>query len=212
MKSIEVGFRTSLILLTVNVCYSAGMKEIVIGIDEVGRGALAGPLVACALLIRDQKKFPFDRIRDSKLLSPEIREELTKILQECCDMQFGVVSSLLIDRIGIQQANVLSVELALQRLLREHNEYQLNCDFIGAFPRYAVFQNTISFHVNGESKFPEIAAASIAAKVFRDRHMEVLHTEHPEYDFFHNKGYGTRVHKKALKRFGRSVVHRKSFL
>ena len=185
------------------------MGTIRIGIDEVGRGALAGPLVACALRIVEPKKFPFDCVRDSKLLTPEVREELFNSIQASCEIRFGMASNRMIDRVGIQQANVLGVELALGQF---HDALgDVHCDFISAFLRYACFGYSISFHINGESKFPEIAAASIAAKVFRDRLMRELHEDYPKYNFFQNKRYGTREHRLALQKLGRSEVHRRSF-
>lgn len=181
----------------------------VIGVDEVGRGALAGPLVACALRIRDTKKFPRAFVRDSKKLSPHERHRLYPLLTASCELYFGVASSILIDRIGVQAANVFAVDLALGQFKAPRN---VCADYIGGFERYTLRPGLVKLFARGEDVFPEIAAASIAAKVFRDTLMVALAQEDSRYGFERHKGYGTAHHIQRLFRYGASRIHRASYV
>ncbi len=185
-------------------------QKILVGVDEVGRGAWAGPLVAAALFIVDDDLFPFDRVLDSKLLSNESRRTILPRLQASCRIAYGMVSHKLLDRIGLQAANVLAIDHAL-RSLNFAGNVEIHADHVGGFKNYTIHSVPISFHVRGESVFPEIAAASIAAKVFRDDLMMQMHYEYPSFGMERHKGYGTRSHREAIKKYGLSAVHRKSF-
>lgn len=180
-----------------------------IGADEVGRGALAGPLVACAVFITNEKTFPYDTVTDSKLMTDQERRELVPALQENCQYAYGIVSHVLIDRLGIQPANVLAIELAL-RIFPASTP--VRADYIGGFKTYASSLRNIEFFTHGESKFPEIAAASILAKVFRDDLMIAMNAQYPGYAFDKHKGYGTENHYACLNKYGLLSVHRRSFV
>lgn len=210
------------------------MKRIIIGCDEAGRGAWAGPLVAAAVCLKSGKKFNHKLIRDSKKLSSRQREEVFRYLQDVVEIGMGVISAADIDRVGLQRANVLAVEHAIShlrsrlsggrsnlvnpteqtRLLRQPEAglaKETVVDYIGGFKRYTILKNNYTLHKFGESKFPEIAAASIIAKVTRDRMLIELAKEFPDYGFERHKGYGTALHQERLKKHGVTEMHRGSF-
>ncbi|MEK7584249.1 MAG: ribonuclease HII [Patescibacteria group bacterium] len=180
-----------------------------VGVDEVGRGALAGPLVAAAVRVIDTRHFPYSDVTDSKLLSDQERRTALVQILKTAQVAYGIVSHQTIDRLGIQQANVLAVDRALRPFLGEQAE--VHSDYIGSFEALTTVPATVTLHVHGELAMPEIAAASIAAKVFRDDIMVRLSDLLPQYLFSKHKGYGTREHIRAVKRYGRSSYHRMSF-
>lgn len=181
----------------------------IVGVDEVGRGALAGPLVAAAVAVRDASRFPIGDVRDSKLLSDRDRRRLAGVILQTCVVRYGIVSNHLIDRIGIQSANVLAIDMALRDFLAD--EYEMHSDYVASFQKLTSLVIPVELHIHGESALPEIAAASIAAKVFRDDLMIDLHKKYPRYNFAQHKGYGTEEHRAQLKHIGFSTVHRRSF-
>lgn len=185
------------------------MRSLIIGIDEAGRGALAGPLVAAAVMITKRNCFPYGDVTDSKKLTDATRRQLFSLIEQSCYVSYGVVSHLTIDRLGIQQANVLAVDRALMPLLID--DCEIHSDYVASFSKLTTTDTPVTLHVRGELEWSEIAAASIMAKVFRDNLMIELSKQHRSYDFEIHKGYGTRKHKVALKRFGVSSVHRLSF-
>ncbi len=188
--------------------------KIIIGCDEAGRGAWAGPLVAAAVFLKSDKKFNHKLLRDSKKLSPQQREEVFAYLQEVVEIGVGIVTAQEIDSRGLQQANVLAIERAIKKLRIKNEELrvlELRIDYIGAFKKYTTLKEKYSLHKFGESKFPEIAAASIIAKVTRDRMMIQLAQQFPNYGLELHKGYGTAWHRKQLKKIGTTTIHRKSF-
>lgn len=180
--------------------YKRGFEQI-LGLDEVGRGPLAGPLVVAGVIL-DRKKRIAD-LNDSKKLTEKKREQLYDEIMEKAlfvDVQFIEVEE-------IDQINVLEATKKAMRLIIERSEY----DFllIDAVPLQ--YENSKSI-IKGDTVSASIAAASIIAKVTRDRYMTELHEDYPKYDFIHNKGYGTRKHMEALEQFGIiEGVHRKSF-
>lgn len=191
---------------------SPGGEIIVAGVDEVGRGALAGPIVAAAvvfdlnnptLLIRSLQKC---RISDSKTLTEKQRTKANKVIRKCAvDLAIGQVEVAEIDKHGIGGANVLAFKRALDGLSK--------CDFVLIDGRrFRGFDYKYRCLVKGESKSISIAAASIIAKVYRDRLMAKLHKEFENYNFAKNKGYGAKSHLRAIIRHGPSPHHRKSFL
>ena len=211
--------------------------RLIIGVDEAGRGAWAGPLVAAAVCLKTGKEFQHKLLRDSKELSPFQRQEVFAYLQIICKIGLGIVTVKEINKLGLQPANVLAVERAIAhlrshqpevdgrgklvsykpqtRLLRRRvkrdilaNSHTIVIDYIGGFGRYTKLPNNYSLHKFGESKFPEIAAASIVAKVTRDRIMMSLARRRSQYGFERHKGYGTRQHREALARQGISRAHR----
>ena len=195
------------------------MKTI-IGCDEAGRGAWAGPLVAAAVSLKKGKKFGHPLIRDSKKLSPEQRQEVFVYVHDICQVGLGVVSVAEINKLGLQRSNVLAVERAIEHLqfgvgtgraLSLPKGVQIVIDHIGGFKNYTGLKNNYFLHKFGESKFPEIAAASIIAKVSRDKLMIALAKKMPSYYFDQHKGYGTEQHIKTLRHYGVSKAHRLHF-
>jgi ribonuclease HII len=183
--------------------YLKGYRYIA-GIDEAGRGPLAGPVVASAVIL-DPDHLP-DGIADSKTLTPEKRECLYEQIQsKAIAVAVGIVESEEIDRLNILRASLKAMELAVIQL-------QPSPDFLlvdGPFKIPSAHpQKAIKF---GDSLSPLIAAASIIAKVTRDRLMLEYHEHYPAYNFAQNKGYGTKEHLQALKKHGCCPLHRKSF-
>ncbi len=178
--------------------------SLIAGIDEAGRGPLAGPVVSAAVILPDD--FTIKGLTDSKRLSPRRREEIFWVILEYARaVSIGWVSSWMVDRINIRRATLLSMEMALHRL-KIKPDYVLidgkDC-FKSEIPAKAV--------VKGDLLCPSISAASIIAKVMRDRLMIFLDRLHPNYGFARHKGYGTALHKRALIEFGLTSVHRRSF-
>lgn len=183
-------------------------KKHIAGVDEVGRGALAGPIVAAAVVFKDYDDIIqlLGGIKDSKLLSSSKREKLDQIIKESAhSYAVGVVDVEEIDGFGIGAANVLAFKRALDQLVL--------CDFAFIDGRkFRGFEYPYRCVVKGESKSISIAAASIVAKVHRDKLMDQLHRNFKGYGFSHNKGYGTDEHLAAVKNIGICKAHRKSFL
>ena len=177
----------------------------VAGIDEVGRGPLAGPVVASSVVLPYGKIF--DGIDDSKKLSPDKREKMFHIiLENAISIGIGYVDSMIIDKINILQATFEAMKRAICNMnvvpdyLLIDGSYELD--------GVPLFQKAV---VKGDSKSQCIAAASIVAKVYRDRLMEGFDIEYPMYNFSRNKGYGTKEHIKALMKYGPCKIHRFSF-
>lgn len=177
---------------------------LVAGVDEVGRGALAGPLVTAAVILPEEWDLP--GLKDSKLLTPKQRDVLSvKIREQALALTLVRVTPAIIDRRGLHKSNVRALRAAVARLdPRPH--YALSDGF--AVPRMPV--PTLSIR-KGDRVAASVAAASIVAKVFRDRSMKRLHRRYPMYGFARNKGYGTAEHWSALRVHGASDVHRLSF-
>ncbi|MEK7634624.1 MAG: ribonuclease HII [Patescibacteria group bacterium] len=203
-------------------------NKYVIGIDEVGRGALAGPVVVAALALPKKFNLPIGRInfqlsklKDSKKLSPRQREVWFQYIKEL-SLSYGIaaVSPKIIDKINISQAANLAATKALKKLLTDNkqlttNNYKVFLDG-GLYIKSKIKnQNFINSNfktvIKGDEKIPAISLASIVAKVYRDKLMKKLHKKYPRYDFINNVGYGTKKHIKAIKKFGHSSIHRKSF-
>lgn len=174
------------------------------GVDEAGRGPLAGPVVAAAVIL--DPNHPIDGLRDSKKLSPKRRETLAALIRKH-SLSFAVGRAEVeeIDRLNILQASLLAMERALQGL--QVDPHLVMVDGIHA-PRTVWVVETV---IKGDDKIPEIAAASILAKVTRDQEMILLDREHPEYGFARHKGYPTQAHVEAIRQYGVLPVHRKSF-
>lgn len=178
--------------------------DFIAGIDEVGRGPLAGPVVSAAVIL--PKDYCNKKIRDSKKLSPLQREKLfPDIIKNAITFSFGCVDAQVIDKINILRATFESMYRAIDKLkvLPEHilvDGYEI--------PGLPIPQTGIK---KGDNLCFSIAAASIIAKVFRDRIMELYDLEFPIYKFSENKGYGTKYHIETLLKFGPCRIHRKSF-
>ena len=179
--------------------------EYIAGIDEVGRGPLAGPVVTCAVIL--PKDFNILYINDSKKLTEKKREELYDIIMEqAIAVGIGIESPKVIDDINILQATYSAMRKAIDGL--EVKPTLLLNDAV-TIPMVDIKQVPI---IKGDAKSISIAAASIIAKVTRDRMMVEFDKLYPEYDFAGNKGYGSATHIEALKKLGPTPIHRQSFI
>ncbi len=183
--------------------------QYIAGIDEAGRGPLAGPVVSAAVILPDSFNCP--GVTDSKKLSEKKREALfPEINAQALAVGIGMASHQEIDQINILQASLLSMKRAVQNLT-------LYPDYL--VPDYLLIDGKFTIDmelpqqaiVKGDSKSISIAAASIIAKVTRDRFMATLHKTYPQYNFIQHKGYPTKAHKQAIIEYGPCPVHRKTF-
>lgn len=178
--------------------------RLIAGVDEVGRGPLAGPVMACALIF--PSKCRIKGLDSSKRLSPKKREELYPIIKEkALAIGLGRVGERKIDGINILKATHLAMRRAISHLGVEPDLLLVDGFEI---PGVNIPQRAI---VRGDEKSATVAAASVVAKVTRDRLMVRYHKKHPGYDFHRHKGYGTERHIKALRKHGPSRIHRKTF-
>lgn len=191
-------------LLYENEKYNEGYK-IICGVDEAGRGPLAGPVYAAAVVL--EKGQTIEGVNDSKKLSEKKRELLfDKIINECNDYSIGTASEKEIDELNILQATFLAMKRAVDGLsvkpdcaLVDGNQIpNLDCD--------------VTTVVKGDAKSESIAAASILAKVSRDRYMLEMAEKYPQYGFEKHKGYGTKLHYEMIEKYGICDIHRKTFL
>ncbi len=175
------------------------------GIDEAGRGPLAGPVVAAAVILPPNKKIMY--LNDSKQVSAKVREELyDTIMEEAIGVGVGIVSPARIDEINILQATYEAMRYAVAELAQEPQVLLVDAVKI---PGLDIPQIPI---IKGDAKSMSIAAASIIAKVTRDRMMVMYDELYPQYGFAEHKGYGSKKHYEALHEYGISPIHRKSFL
>lgn len=208
---------------------------LVIGIDEAGRGPLAGPVVAAAALFKlseypvfDAGDDPLPLVRDSKTLSARQREKAFDIIRDKFHVGIGVCDHRTIDRINILEAAFLAMKKAVGELLRNLDPSSPSSPYQGEkkrgvfrdarkivlvdgnklIPNFSHEQKAI---VNGDKKVKSISAASIVAKVTRDRMMLEMHGRYPEYGFDRHKGYGTKFHMEMIGKHGPSEIHRSSF-
>lgn len=174
------------------------------GLDEAGRGCLAGPVVAAAVILPPDFSHPV--LNDSKQLSHKQRLALREVvLAEAVDWAIGIFSHSQIDQFNILKASHLAMHQAVDSLQTQPEALLVDGN---RFLKHAIPHTCM---VKGDSRFLNIAAASILAKTYRDDIMEMLHTEHPEYDWRQNKGYPTEAHRLAVMRHGLSPYHRRSF-
>lgn len=195
--------------------YFQGGITTIIGCDEVGRGCLAGPVVAAAIFFDWSKGRELERLRksvaiaDSKTLSPSAREEADVAIREVAKgFSIGIVDVPIIDKINILQASLRAMKEAVQKLPVSEEDSIVLIDGNQKIPHFSFAQKTI---IDGDAKLFSIAAASIIAKVYRDNLMKKYHEEYPMYGWDKNMGYGTPFHKKALFAHGLSPHHRKTF-
>ncbi|ARD06784.1 ribonuclease HII [Lactobacillus amylolyticus] len=177
--------------------------QIVAGVDEVGRGPLAGPVVTAAVIIDDH--FDLLDVNDSKKLSPQKRLALyPKILSEAISVAVGVKSPQVIDQINIYEADRQAMAEAVLDLDQKPDALLVDAMNVPVdLPQVKL--------IKGDAKSNSIAAASIVAKVFRDKLMDDYAKIYPQYDFLDNAGYGTAKHLAALKKYGPTPIHRKTF-
>jgi ribonuclease HII len=182
-------------------------KEIIIeaGCDEAGRGCLAGPVVAAAVILPDRCSLP--ELDDSKKLSEKQRDALRPIIEEkALAFAVGIVSPAKIDEINILNASFLAMHLAIDQLKMKPEFLLIDGNRFnpyGKIPHACI--------IKGDAKFKSIAAASVLAKTYRDEIMEKLHKEFPDFNWKKNKGYPTMAHRQAIREFGSCIHHRQSF-
>ena len=188
---------------------AAGLRWIA-GLDEVGRGPLAGPVLAACVVLPDD--FCLDGIRDSKKLSARQRERAeTRIRAEALAVGIGLVEPDTIDRINILQATRQAMRLAFLALSPLPEDARPDCALIDGLPIPEFPCARQQAIVGGDGVCASIAAASIVAKVARDRMMHAYHAVYPKYGFDGHKGYGSAKHLDALRRYGPCPIHRFSF-
>lgn len=183
-----------------------GGNQILVGIDEVGRGPLAGPVVAAAVIL------PYEcmllGLKDSKKLSEEKREALYDLIQEqAVAIGVGIVDADVIDEINILQATFLAMRKATQQLGMAWDVICVDGDKI--IPDISGLQHAV---IKGDDKSAAIAAASVVAKVTRDRMMKGYAKEYPNYEWDSNKGYGSAKHYEGIRTYGMTPLHRRTFL
>jgi ribonuclease HII len=188
-------------------------KSVVCGIDEVGRGCLAGPLVTGAVIL--PIGCSYRHLKDSKIMSPTEREAAYCWIVKNCWYATGIVSHQKIDQINIWQADLLAMKKAVLNLLAIY-PYRPSAILIDAMPLSLIdtdYKNIpIHYFYKAESLSSSVAAASIVAKVTRDRLMALYEPLFPGYHLEQHKGYSTSVHKNAVRTLGPSIIHRTSFL
>lgn len=192
-------------LLVMEKEFHNGGFSFVAGVDEAGRGPLAGPVVAAAVIFLDYDKIP--KVFDSKQLTEKVREELFEILTADKNVLFAFaeVDNEEIDRINILQATHLAMRRAVEKLPRKPDFVLIDGNPVKSMP----YPNLNV--VKGDAKCAAISAASIIAKVHRDRLMDQYAELYPEYGFDLHKGYGTAVHLAAIKQYGPCPIHRRTF-
>ncbi len=180
-------------------------KLFICGVDEAGRGCLAGPVTAAAVIL--PKNYRNELIKDSKKLSESERIELyNEIISAAIDYSIVDISNNVIDSINILESTFLAMNKAISKIIKK-------ADFIIIDGNQFKTKSKFNYEcvIKGDSIYQSIAAASILAKVHRDKLMVKYNKEYPYYDWINNKGYGTIRHKNAIKKFGISRFHRKSF-
>ncbi len=180
------------------------------GVDEAGRGPLAGPVVAACVVIDENFKIDhpdLELIADSKTLSAKKREALFGLIrQKALAVEIGIADNLLIDKVNILQASFLAMKQAIRRLPAQPDYIILDGSF--KIPKLTQPQTAI---IKGDAKVWTIAAASIIAKVSRDWLMQEFDTKYPAYGFAKHKGYGTKSHMESIATYGPCPIHRLSF-
>ena len=206
-------------LQTEKYYWKKGYKTIV-GLDEVGRGPLCGPVTTAAVIVNSKSQIKdrnFKEIlknaRDSKKLSEKQREKIFKLIQKCPNIKFTIssVGPKTIDKINISEATKKAMKNCLNKILPKRNLKKTLILIDGnriLDKNLKIQQKAI---IKGDNKNFSIALASIIAKVTRDRKMEKLSLQYPKYYFHQHKGYGTKLHKKLIKKYGPCKIHRKSY-
>ena len=196
--------RLDMMLEYENKYYSKG-SEYIAGVDEVGRGPLAGPVMAAAVIL--PKDCRIEGLNDSKQLSAKKRDELFEIIkQNAVSIGIGCVDNRMIDRVNIRNATHMAMKAAVENL--EQKLDNILVDGSDTIPDVEIPQENI---IKGDSKSMSVAAASVVAKVLRDRLMFEYAKEYPGYDFENNVGYGTKKHYEGIRNLGLTAIHRFSF-
>lgn len=195
--------RLNNMMLYENELYSNGYNTIA-GIDEAGRGPLAGPVVTCAVILK--KNEYIEGLNDSKKVSPKKREKLyDEIISKCIAYSLGIVDNNVIDEINILEATRLAMKKAIEGLKIKPDYLLIDAEthVDTAIPLKGI--------IKGDSLSVSIAAASIIAKVTRDRMLLDFDKQYPEYEFSKHKGYGTALHIQKIGEHGLTPIHRKTF-
>ncbi len=193
--------------------------DFIIGIDEVGRGPLAGPVVAGAAILKDLNSIDledknWDLVRDSKKLSEKQREKVSDFIMDNFFVGIGICDHETVDRMNILQASFLAMKKAFTDLKKQIKDLEQNqktillLDGNQYIPNLTIEQKCIP---QGDKKVKSISAASIVAKIARDDMMIKFAEKYPEYSFEKHKGYGTKIHMESLEKCGPCEIHRKSF-
>lgn len=197
------------------IAWSSGSQ--IMGVDEVGRGCLMGPLVASACILKsctlghlNCDVLNYALLKDSKILSQKELTQAYEWLLEHSIFGIGIVSARLIDQINIYQATQIAMSRAIYQLMAIH-EVSVSKILIDAMPLIIPGNHVESF-IHGEQRSVSIAAASIIAKVTRDTLLQRLDKIFPNYNLSEHKGYGTKKHYQALEKYAPTILHRKSFL
>mgnify|MGYP000249314890 FL=1 len=179
--------------------------QFICGVDEAGRGCIAGPVVAAAVIL--PKDFVHDFLNDSKQLTEVQRNELRPIIEKnAIAFGVGIIDNTKIDEVNILQATYLAMHQAIEQIKQKIDVLIIDGNRFKAYKN--IPHQTI---IKGDGKYIEIAAASVLAKTYRDEIMEKLSLEFPEYQWQKNKGYPTIEHRKAVKEFGSCEYHRQTF-
>lgn len=183
---------------------------IICGIDEAGRGPLAGPVVAAAVVFEND--FRIEEVNDSKVLKESERERLFfKIIDNCLDYRISLINNIEIDNTNILRATMKAMHLAIAHLSLRPDKYLIDGNYFKLPDNY---EKDLDYEtiVGGDAKVFEISCASILAKVTRDNIMRGYHIRFPEYNFHKHKGYATKEHYAMIRLHGLCEIHRKSFL
>ncbi len=180
-------------------------KGIETGVDEAGRGSMAGPVYAAAVIW--SKQLRSEHLKDSKLLSAKKRSELRTYIEEnAIAISVASIEVEEIEKINILQASIKAMHKALDGLQVQFDRILVDGNKFNPY-------GDIEYHtiIKGDNKYLNVAAASILAKTYRDEYMIKLHDEYPQYDWLNNKGYGTKKHREAIQEMGLTPYHRESF-
>ncbi len=184
----------------------------ILGIDEVGRGPLAGPLVVGAVILPDTPQPWFAELQDSKKLTAKKREKLNQLILQNSTTGLGWIPAKELDQLGITKALALATRRAIKQVQSQHTPFsQIIIDGKVNFLKHTPLENYVSTLVKADDKIREVSAASIIAKVARDQYMTKLHQKYPNYGFPNHVGYGTKAHVAAIYQYGLTPEHRCSF-
>lgn len=177
----------------------------ILGCDEAGRGGLAGPLVVAGCIFKDVDEAHLKKMRDSKKMSPKLREEMFGYLKEHAHLAISIISNKEIDEYGISKA----VEEGVREVYTKLKHKADLTIFDGSWD--PIVEKGFHTMIDADQHVKEVSAASIVAKVTRDRIMVKLSEDYPQYLFEKHKGYGTREHRDLIQQYGRSDIHRNTF-
>ena len=180
------------------------MKNITAGVDEVGRGSLVGPVYAAAVILK--KKVDKKKLKDSKKLTKINRQILEKYIKKNSYWSIGSASLKEIEKLNILNASLLAMKRAIMKLKKKPDQILIDGNKIPKIKNY-----NLKYVIKGDEKIPEISAASIIAKVSRDRLMTKMSKKYIKYSWNKNAGYGTKDHLSTIKKFGITKYHRKTF-